>query len=100
VTLFERYTRLKAADPVAVLLLRDEGRYVALGLDADCVAHTLLLSTTLIDGHRMAEIPSRALARSLVALRKAGFRVAILSDPLDILVKLLCPIPAGGAKVA
>lgn len=99
-TLFERYARLKAADPVAVLLLRDEGRYVALGLDADCVAHTLLLSTTFIDGHRMVEIPRRELARSVAALRKAGFRVAVLSDPLDILVVLLCPVPAGGAKVA
>ena len=48
----------------------------------------------------MAEIPRRALARSLAALRKARFRVAVLSDPLDILVKLLCPVPAGGAKVA
>ena len=96
VTLSERYARIKAIDPAALLLLRDEDCYVAFGLDADCVAHTLLLSEALIDGRPMAAFSRHELARSLLALRKAGFRVVVLSDPLDILVKLSRSVAAGG----
>jgi DNA mismatch repair ATPase MutS len=96
VTLFEQYAKLKACDPVAVVLLRDGSRYVAFSRDAQCVAHTLLLSESTVDGHPVTEFPCRDLARSLTALSKAGFRVTVLSDPLDFLVEFA----RGGRKVA
>jgi len=98
-TLFEQYKCLKSDDPAALLLLRDEGRYVAFGLDADAVAHIAFLDKTFIFGHPSVEFPCRELARSLVALRKAHFRVAV-ADSLSLLLIASRPVAAGGVKVA
>lgn len=74
--LFDQHARLKSQYPGVILLLRVGDFYEAFDDDADTVACVCNLAKTTRGDHRMAGFPHMRLAHFLIALVKAGFRVA------------------------
>ena len=78
--IFERYRKMKAKQPDAVLLFRVGDFYECINEDSERVADVLNITVTTNGSYKLAGFPHHALDTYLPMLVRAGVRVAICED--------------------